>query len=945
MTSLQEWHIDPLDGGGRPDDDRRRGRRGGERLRERGDVLAAVDRILRGEQRFVSRALLVEGGAGYGKTSVLNSARVRALQHGWSVAMVECRPSDSRTPFATAAGLFADLGGERLDDATGDGPDAMRRRLTQLIESTGTAGVLLLVDEARLGDDATWEWFLDLAAQPPSVPFAMVLSAGPRLPGAVATAVDSLAAHPTTQVFGLRGLSEAAIADLIRERVGVIDGDHRLPPVVAAATRGNPFLVHRAASALGRFGGTLNEAIEGDVWRLPSASVAGWTLARIRDLPIDSLALLRAVSVLGDAGDLRSVEAVASAFGGVADIGAMADQLCEREVLHRNRTLGFIYPLVALSIYDEVSPVARSTAHMMAAQQLRLRRRPESEVAVHLLHTEPDDDESTVDACLEAAQRVLDADGDVALADRFLARALAEPPSRDQRPALHALRAQLMARSGRGDPLGILREAFALDSDVPAVFRSGLVVVDQRWDHSVAADVVQLLRSVADHPALGPSDRLELSLAEAMIDGRPDAGLALLSMQDEDHDTLHRVVEVAGHVLAAGRATSANFDDLLAAVHVSFPVDRLVRSTMLAQVFQQLVTILIGSGDVDAASALLDLAHDVPGVSEEDRLWHVLLRAEIQLAGGRLMSAERELSAVLGSPGVAGTLAAEAAATKLALLMHLRGNPPYAVGLGETPVRLLRSRGQICQQLRVVESEAALRYRQGDWKGARTRYRVARELAGSAQVDNPAATEWRLGTARALHASGEHELARHHAVAELDAATAFGAPRPLANALRVVALTAESSDARVAMLEHARSLLADRPLLFEQCETLVELGVAFRDTGHDDDARDALREAADLAVRMGAGALMSTAHHELVAAGARPRRLAMSGASALTPAERKVAAMAASGRKNVEIAADLYISIKTVESHLARVYRKLQIDGRVELAEQWMRLTEFGDAR
>jgi DNA-binding CsgD family transcriptional regulator len=160
-----------------------------------------------------------------------------------------------------------------------------------------------------------------------------------------------------------------------------------------------------------------------------------------------------------------------------------------------------------------------------------------------------------------------------------------------------------------------------------------------------------------------------------------------------------------------------------------------------------------------------------------------------------------------------------------------------------------------------------------------------------------------------------------------------------------MALTSEHADGSVAMLEHARTLLEDRPLLFEQCEVLLELGIAYRRAGHEDDARDALREAADLAVRMGAGALMSAAHHELVASGARPRRLAMSGASALTPAERKVAAMAASGRKNTEIATDLYISIKTVESHLARVYRKLQIDGRVELAEQWLQLTEFGDAR
>jgi DNA-binding CsgD family transcriptional regulator len=366
---------------------------------------------------------------------------------------------------------------------------------------------------------------------------------------------------------------------------------------------------------------------------------------------------------------------------------------------------------------------------------------------------------------------------------------------------------------------------------------------------------------------------------------------------------------------------------------------------MLEQAFQQLVTILIGVGDLEAAGALLDLASQVEGLSDTARRWHAVLRADLHMAGGHLIAAERELSLLLGARGVDGTLLAETATAKLALVMHLRGNPSGVLGVGNTSVRVLRPGTGWCQQLRAVEAEGALRCRQGDWKAARARFRVSRGLASSAHVDSPAVTQWRVGMARALHGSGELELARHHAEDDLAVATALGAPRPLASALRAMALTSDQPDAKVAMLEHACTLLEDRPLLFDQCETLLELGVAYRGTGREDDSLDALRGAADLAVRMGAGALMSSTHHELLASGARPRRLALSGVSALTPAERKVAAMAASGRKNTEIAGDLYVSIKTVESHLARVYRKLQIDGRVALAERWLQLTAFGDAR
>ncbi len=72
-------------------------------------------------------------------------------------------------------------------------------------------------------------------------------------------------------------------------------------------------------------------------------------------------------------------------------------------------------------------------------------------------------------------------------------------------------------------------------------------------------------------------------------------------------------------------------------------------------------------------------------------------------------------------------------------------------------------------------------------------------------------------------------------------------------------------------------------------------------------------------------------HEELVATGARPRRLSVSGVEALTPSERRIAAMAAEGMANREIAQALFVTQRTVEMHLSNAFRKLGISTRTQL--------------
>jgi DNA-binding CsgD family transcriptional regulator len=77
--------------------------------------------------------------------------------------------------------------------------------------------------------------------------------------------------------------------------------------------------------------------------------------------------------------------------------------------------------------------------------------------------------------------------------------------------------------------------------------------------------------------------------------------------------------------------------------------------------------------------------------------------------------------------------------------------------------------------------------------------------------------------------------------------------------------------------------------------------------------------------------LADRAHEELVATGARPRRLVLSGVDSLTPSERRIAALAAEGLSNREIAQALFVTLRTVEMHLSNAFRKLDVSSRTQL--------------
>jgi DNA-binding CsgD family transcriptional regulator len=199
------------------------------------------------------------------------------------------------------------------------------------------------------------------------------------------------------------------------------------------------------------------------------------------------------------------------------------------------------------------------------------------------------------------------------------------------------------------------------------------------------------------------------------------------------------------------------------------------------------------------------------------------------------------------------------------------------------------------------------------------------ELWGGA---NPLASRWRSRAALAVAALGDGDEARRMADDDLERARHWGAASGIGVALRATALVEGAS---VDRLREAVDVLGRSPARLEHARALTDLGAALRRANRRSEARGPLDEALVLARRCGAHALAERATTELRAAGGRSSEPERGGVEQLTASERRVAELAAEGYSNPEIAQALFVTRKTVETHLGHVYRKLDISGRGQL--------------
>jgi len=198
------------------------------------------------------------------------------------------------------------------------------------------------------------------------------------------------------------------------------------------------------------------------------------------------------------------------------------------------------------------------------------------------------------------------------------------------------------------------------------------------------------------------------------------------------------------------------------------------------------------------------------------------------------------------------------------------------------------------------------------------------------RVVNPTWAPYGSLLARALCGLGCTTEAVAAAASEVDAARQWGVPGTVGASLRTLgtALDADGSPDCLGVLEEAAATSAGSPARLEHAKNLMAWGSALRRRHRPTDAREPLAQAAELAVVCGAGPLAQRAYDELRAAGGRRATRGIFGLDALTPSERRVAALAAAGHTNKAIAQQLFVTPKTVEVHLSNTYRKLGITSR-----------------
>jgi DNA-binding CsgD family transcriptional regulator len=226
----------------------------------------------------------------------------------------------------------------------------------------------------------------------------------------------------------------------------------------------------------------------------------------------------------------------------------------------------------------------------------------------------------------------------------------------------------------------------------------------------------------------------------------------------------------------------------------------------------------------------------------------------------------------------------------------------------------------------------------GDLTGAAEQLEQAWELGGRLGLGDPNVIPMAGDLAEALARTGE----KYRCTRLLDwlderaEVTGLAHPRAVANRARgLLAVDAEQAGALFA--DSLAALAEAGSIPFEEARTLLCLGEALRRDRRAVDAREPLNRALVLFESLGAEPWAARARAELAAAGVRKHRLRHAVAdpaslAGLSPQELQVARIAGRGQNNLEVAAALFVSRKTVEAHLTRVYRKLGIRSRTELA-------------
>ncbi|MGW0521891.1 AAA family ATPase [Crossiella sp. NPDC003009] len=925
-----------------------------ERESELSRIEAALDSAARGE----GRVLLIEGRAGIGKTRLVQATRDLAKARGfgrlqavgdalesamaWGVVRQMVERSVSRYTGEIRAALLAGPSGDALralDAAATDPSEAeLARTLHSLwwvaVDLSASRPLLITVDDAHWADLSSAQFLVYLSRRIADLPIALVVATRP--PAENTGPLAQLSVSRQAERVLPRPLTAAALTALLAAR----PGPAAAPAVVAAlhaASGGNPFLARVLVDELDALGLPLDAAATAArVGTLGPSTVFRAALGR---LPSAAVRLAGAAAVLGVGSDPWQAATITGLDP--AELTAAAEALAAANVLVSDGDhLVFVHPVVREAVLADLGPVARRGLHARAAVELAAANAPADRIAAHLAQA-PRGTLPEAAAVLRRAAVALLAAGDARTATEHLTRAVDEDPDD---PALRAELGRALLRTGEAARArDELRAAAAglPDAELLAAAASATAVVD-----GPATAIAELEAAIRARPA-GDRDagRLHLEARLAVIrsfmaeerhrssahlrgyadlpGGTPDERTLLGLLAQMGRYEVSPAAEVAATASRA-LANGAYFDDATGSTEA-----------MVAWVVALLA--LISADGVEPARREIDRArlrvraHGSP--VEFAMVANAGLFLSWRLGDVAAVDAESEgaLAAITHEDPAPHVIALRATGTHFTVYAALeRGDLDGAAAALDRFDTAHPDRPTMMPTIWLHEPRALIALGRNDPRLARAESARQRDLMAEAGLDPPT-IPWRAPAVRAAMLLGDTAEAGTLAAEQLAIARRWGAATEVGAALRLLAHA--DPERRLDLLTESVAVLRASPARLELARSLVDLGEALRVARRRGDAREVLHRGIDLAGDCGSAALRQRAVEALEALGDRPRRPVFAGPEALTASERRVAGLAAAGRANREIAQELFVTPKTVENHLGRIYTKLGITGRRDLAQ------------
>jgi DNA-binding CsgD family transcriptional regulator len=887
-----------------------------------------LERLLASVRAGQSRVLVLRGEPGIGKTALLaylaerasgcRIARAVGVEPEMELAFaglhqlcapfldrIECLPGPQRTALAAALGL-----------RDGDAPDRF---------AVGLAVLSLLSDVARerplvcVVDDAQW---LDrasaqalafvarhLATESVAVVFAM------RQPGAG----EDLAGLAELVV---RGLPDADVRALL-ESVIIGPLDEQVRDRIVAETRGNPAALLELAGAL------TPEELAGGIG-LPCVTVMPGQIEegfrrKLMPLPPEVRRLLL-VAAAEPAGDPLVVWRAADRLGVPTTATAPA---VGTGLIEFGRHVRFSHPLARSAVYRAASPQERHSAHRALAEATDSGIDPDRRAWHRALAASGLDED--VAAELEGSASRARARGGLAAAAAFCERAAELTPDRPRRARRSLAAAQAKQQAGAPDAaLRLLAIAGAGPLDELGHAHAELLRAQLEAGPGRGADAPQLLLKAANR-----LESLHVGLAR---EAYRDAFSAVLSAGRLA--VRGGLLEVAEAVRAAPQALQppGRCDLLLDGLAVLITEGNAAGTPMLKRALRA----FRDGARVNEGFSWLPLACAMSREVWDDESWHSL--------STRLIEHARQVGALTVLPA--------------ALLMGL-------------PIRLLT--GELATAVSLVEEAEAVGRATANptgpygrtlltaWKGSQvTATATGETVACGDEGQWLTAAHWvtavlsnglcRYDEALAAAEQGCSEYPDERGLAGLsmaelvEAAARTGQPGRAANAMRHLseATTTAGSDWALGILARSRALLSDgqsaecsyREAIDRLGRTRVRVELArahlvygewLRRQSRRVDARDQLRTAYEMLTAMGPDGFAERARRELLATGETVRKRTAETVRQLTVQEAQIARLAGEGNTNPEIGERLFLSPRTVEYHLHKIFRKLGVSSRREL--------------